>query len=182
MSNEIINKMRVKMEKVIEGFEIELTKIRTGRANPNMLNHIMVDYYGTLTPINQTANISVPEARQLVVKPFDRSIIQHIVSAINKSDLGLTAQNQGDYVRIEIPQLTQERRKELVKTMYKEVENFKVAIRNDRRDANDVIKKDDTLNEDLQKYLQNTVQKVTDEFIKIIDNLASKKEKELMEI
>lgn len=182
MSNEIINKMRVKMEKVIEGYEIELTKIRTGRANPNMLNHIMVDYYGTLTPINQTANISVPEARQLVVKPFDRSMIQYIVSAINKSDLGLNAQNNLDFVRIEIPQLTEERRKELVRNMHKETENFKVTIRNDRRDANDAIKKIDNLNEDMQKDLQNQVQKVTDEFIKIIDNLASKKEKELMQV
>ncbi|WP_342255687.1 ribosome recycling factor [Spiroplasma endosymbiont of Poecilobothrus nobilitatus] len=182
MSQEVINQTKEKMEKVIVSFENELIKIRTGRANPNMLSHIMIDYYGTLTPIQQLANIMVPEAQQLVVKPYDRSIINLIVTAINKADLGLTPNSEADLIRLNIPPLTEERRKMLVKEMWKASEQFKVAIRNERRDSNEHLKKDSELTEDDKKYYEGEVQKLTDQFIKKIDEKATLKEKELMEV
>ncbi|AGM25933.1 ribosome recycling factor [Spiroplasma syrphidicola EA-1] len=182
MADMIIEQTKNKMEKVITALENELVKIRTGRANPNMLSHIVVDYYGTMTPITQMANIIVPEARQLVIKPYDRSIIAAIVGAINKSDLGISPMAEGDLIRLNIPALTEERRKILVKEMWKEVEGFKVAVRNERRDANDTIKKDGTGTEDDKKYYEGEIQKLTDKYIKLIDEKAIAKEKELMEV
>ncbi|MBH8623415.1 ribosome recycling factor [Spiroplasma poulsonii] len=182
MSQEIINQTKEKMTKVLESFENELVKIRTGRANPNMLAHIMIDYYGTLTPIQQLANIMVPEARQLVIKPYDRGTISLIVTAINKSDLGLSPNSEADLIRLNIPALTEERRKMLVKDMWKEVEHFKIAVRNERRDSNEQIKKDANLTDDDKKYYEGEIQKLTDNFIKKLDEKGTLKEKELMEV
>jgi ribosome recycling factor len=182
MSQEVINQTKEKMEKVIVSFENELIKIRTGRANPNMLSHIIIDYYGTLTPIQQLANIMAPEARQLVIKPYDCSIINLIVTAINKLDLGLTPNLEADLIRLNISPLTEERRKMLVKEMRKVSEQFKVAIRNERRDGNERLKKNSELTEDDKKYYEGEVQKLTDQFIKKIDEKATLKEKELMEV
>ncbi|WP_368486960.1 ribosome recycling factor [Spiroplasma sp. DGKH1] len=182
MTNQMVETTKSKMDKVINSFENELIKIRTGRANPNMLAHIMIDYYGTLTPIQQTANIMVPEARQLVIKPYDKSLVSVIVGAINKSDLGLAPIAEGDLVRLNIPPLTEDRRKVLVKEMWKEAEHFKVTIRNERRDANDHIKKSSDLSEDDKKYYEAEIQKLTDNYIKIIDEKGKTKEKELMEV
>ncbi|WP_425380424.1 ribosome recycling factor [Spiroplasma endosymbiont of Stenodema calcarata] len=182
MSQEIINQTKDKMTKVLEALENDLVKIRTGRANPNMLAHIMIDYYGTLTPIQQIANIIVPEARQLVIKPYDRTTISLIVAAINKSDLGLSPNSEADLIRLNIPPLTEERRKILVKEMWKEVEHFKIAIRNERRDSNDQIKKGASATEDDKKYYEGEIQKLTDNFIKKIDEKGTLKEKELMEV
>ncbi len=182
MSQEIINQTKEKMTKVLGTFENELVKIRTGRANPNMLAHIMIDYYGTLTPIHQLANIMVPEARQLVIKPYDRGTISLIVMAINKSDLGLSPNSEADLIRLNIPPLTEECRKMLVKDMWKEVEHFKIAIRNERRDSNEQIKKDPNLTDDDKKYYEGEIQKLTDNFIKQIDEKGTLKEKELIEV
>ncbi|KAF0850239.1 MAG: ribosome recycling factor [Spiroplasma poulsonii] len=182
MSQEIINQTKEKMTKVLESFENELVKIRTGRANPNMLAHIMIDYYGTLTPIQQLANIMVPEARQLVIKPYDRGTISLIVTAINKSDLGLSPNSEADLIRLNIPALTEERRKILVKDMWKEVEHFKIAVRNERRDSNEQIKKDANLTDDDKKYYEGEIQKLTDNFIKKLYEKGTLKEKELMEV
>lgn len=182
MSQEIINQTKEKMTKVLESFENELVKIRTGRANPNMLAHIMIDYYGTLTPIQQLANIMVPEARQLVIKPYDRGTISLIVTAINKSDLELSPNSEADLIRLNIPALTEERRKMLVKDMWKEVEHFKIAVRNERSDSNEQIKKDANLTDDDKKYYEGEIQKLTDNFIKKLDEKGTLKEKELMKV
>ena len=177
----ILEDTRERMQKSIEAFQNELTTVRTGRANPKMLDRVMVDYWGTPTPINQVAGVSVVEGRQLVIKPYDKSSLKNIEHAIFESNLGLTPQNDGQLIRIIVPPLTEERRKEFVKQVWKYAESAKVSIRNIRRSANDEIKKAE-VTEDEEKDAQEQVQKITNEFVKKIDELAKVKEKDLMTV
>ena len=170
-----------RMKKAIEAFQRDLSTIRTGRANPNMLDRVMVDYYGSPTPVNQIAGISVVEGRQLVIKPYDRSSIKDIEHAIYEAGLGLTPQNDGELIRIMVPALTEERRREFAKNVWKFAEHAKVSIRNIRRDANDEIKKT-YAREDEVKDGQERVQKLTDKFVKEIDEIAKNKEKDIMTV
>ena len=171
-----------KMNKTIESFRSTLATLRTGRASPAMLNHIEVDYYGSPTPLNQISSITVPEPRQLLIKPYDRNDVKNVVNAIHTSDLGLNPINEGTQVRLIIPVLTEERRKEIAKQAHKYAEEAKVAIRNIRRDYMDVLKIDDSYREDDLKRAQEDVQKVTDEATKKVDQILAEKEKELMAI
>ena len=171
-----------KMNKTIESLRSSLATLRTGRASPAMLNHIEVDYYGSPTPINQISSITVPEPRQLLIKPYDRNDVKNIVNAIHTSELGLNPINEGTQVRLIIPVLTEERRREITKQAKKYAEEAKVAIRNIRRDYMDVLKIDDSYREDDLKRAQDDVQKVTDEAVKNIDNVLAEKEKEIMAI
>lgn len=173
------------MEKAVASFRRELATVRAGRANPSILDKVMVDYYGASTPLNQLAGISVPEARLLVIQPYDKSIINDIEKAIQKADLGLSPSNDGDKIRIAIPQLTEERRKELAKLVKKYAEEGKVAIRNIRRDSNDDLKKaekDSEITEDDLHHDTDEIQKLTDKEIQRIDTVAAEKEKEIMEV
>ncbi len=182
MSNEILNSSNAKMAKVVEQFEERLTSVRTGRANPKLLDRIEVEYYGAMTPINQMASIQVSEGRTLVIKPYDASTLKEIEKAINVSDLGLPPTNDGAVIRLTVPTLTEETRKSYCKEVSKFAEDAKVQVRNIRRDANDSIKKDKTIPEDSQKDLLDNVQKDTDKYVKKIDEIADKKEKEIMTI
>lgn len=184
MTQAIVNDAKQKMAKSEENLVRELGKIRAGNANPTLLNHITVDYYGVPTPINQLAQVSVPEARQLVVKPYDKSALKDIEKAIQVSDIGITPQNDGEIIRLTIPALTEERRREIAKNVGKEAENAKIAIRNIRRDAMDEIKKaedNNELTEDDRRHFEGEVQKVTDEAVKKVDDLAAEKENEIIE-
>lgn len=174
-----------KMKKTVKVLEEEFATIRAGRANPALLDKVMVDYYGSPTPLNQIAGVSAPEARLLVIQPYDSNAIGNIEKAILKSDLGLNPSNDGRVIRLVIPQLTEERRKELVKLVKKYGEEAKVAIRNERRSANDELKKmkkDGELTEDDEKKAQDEVQKLTDKYVGIIDQIIVKKEEEIMEV
>ena len=170
------------MNKAIANFQENLKKVRTGRANPNMLDRIMVDYYGSPTPINQIASISIQEGKTIVIKPFDRNSVKDIERAINESDLNLPPQNGGDVIRITVPSLTEETRKNFCKDVDKMAEEAKVAIRNARRDVNDMIKKDKTIPEDMSKSYLEDIQKATDKAIENIAKIASDKQKEIMTI
>lgn len=177
--------LKTKMDKTIEALKFEFTTIRAGKANPQMLDKIRVDYYGTPTPVNQIGAISVPEPRTLMISPWDKSAMSEIEKAIRNSDLGLNPTSDGEVIRINVPALTEERRKELAKKAHKVSEDFKVRIRNERRDANDDLKKmekDGELTEDELKKAQDEVQKITDKFIKEIESLALAKEKDIMEV
>lgn len=185
MVKEIINDAEQRMKKAIEHLKQDLASLRAGRANPAMLDKVMVNYYGTPTPINQLANITVPEARLLIIQPWDKSVIPEIEKAIMKSDLGVTPTNDGNVVRIAIPQLTEERRKELVKVAKKRAEDAKVAVRNIRREANDEIKakeKEKAISEDEAKKAADDIQKLTDKYVKDIDLIFQAKEKDIMEV
>lgn len=185
MNLEIHKEIEEKMKKTISSCKDELATLRAGRANPSLLDRVMVDYYGALTPINQVANVSAPEPRMIVIQPWDASIIQEIEKSILKSDLGLNPSNDGKIIRLSIPQLTEERRIELSKLVKKTGENSKVAIRNQRRDANDSIKKmvkANELTEDEGKQAEEKVQNITDKFITEIDSMIVDKEKEIMEV
>ena len=171
-----------KMGKSIESYRATLATLRTGRASPSMLNGIEVDYYGSPTPLNQISSITVPEPRQLLIKPYDKNDVKNVVAAINASNLGLNPINEGIVVRLIIPVLTEERRREIVKQAHKYAEDCKVAIRNIRRDYMDVLKIDDSYSEDLQKRAQEDIQKVTDEASKKVDEILAEKEKEIMAI
>ena len=174
-----------RMGLVIEALRENLSTIRAGRANPAILEQVSVDYYGTITPLNQIAGISAPEPRLLLVQPWDANAIPEIEKAILQSDLGLNPSNDGKVVRLPIPALTEERRKELVKLVNKNAEDAKVQVRNIRRDGNDEVKaleKDKEISEDEMKKAEELVQEITDKFISQIDEVASKKEEELMEI
>ena len=173
---------REKMKKCIENYRGSLATLRTGRASPAMLNGVLVDYYGTPTPINQISSISVPEPRQLLIKPYDKNDVKNIVAAIHASDLGLNPINEGLTVRLIIPVLTEDRRREIVKQAHKYAEECKVAVRNVRRDYMDILKIDDSYPEDMQKRAQEDIQKVTDESTKDIDQILAEKEKEIMAI
>ncbi|MGG4169812.1 ribosome recycling factor [Rossellomorea vietnamensis] len=185
MPNTIITNAKERMTKAIQTFSRELASIRAGRANASLLDKISVDYYGAPTPVNQLAGISIPEARMLVIQPYDKSALGDIEKAIMKSDLGITPTSDGNIIRIVVPALTEERRKELVKLVKKEAEDAKVAIRNIRRDANDELKKKekngDITEDDLRGY-SDDVQKATDESIVKIDNIAKDKEQEMLEV
>lgn len=185
MIKDICNDTEDKMAKAIYYLKQDLAALRAGRANPAMLEKVMVDYYGQPTPINQLANITVPEARLLVIQPWDKSSIPDIEKAIMKSDVGITPSNDGNVIRIAIPQLTEERRKDLVKVVKKKAEEARVAIRNIRRDANEMIKaseKDKLISEDEAKKGMDDVQKLTDKFIKDVDMVLQAKEKDIMEV
>lgn len=177
----ILEDTKERMNKAIESYRRDLSTVRTGRANPNMLDRVMVSYYDTPTPINQIAGISVVEGRQLVIKPYDKSTLKDIEHGIYEADLGLTPQNDGEIIRIMVPALTEERRKEFVKNVWKFAENAKIAIRNIRRDSNDEIKKVD-VSEDQIKSGQESVQKLTDQFVKEVDEIGKVKEKDIMTV
>jgi len=174
-----------RMTKAVQAYTRELASIRAGRASASLLDKIAVEYYGVSTPINQLASISTPEARLLMIQPYDKSIVSDVEKAIMKSDLGLNPTSDGSVIRIAIPPLTEERRKELVKLVKKESEEAKVAIRNIRRDANDDLKKlekNGELTEDDLRGYTDDVQKLTDEFIAKIDQITKEKEKEILEV
>ena len=173
-----------KMRKAVDVLKHELSTVRTGRAHPGLVEHIMVDYHGTPVPLNQIAGISVPEARLLVIQPWDKSVLPNVEKAILKSDLGLNPHNDGNIIRLAIPQLTEERRTQLVKMVRKKVEDGKVAVRNVRRDALEGLRKlkdDKEMTEDEQKRALGKLQQLTDKFIEEIDRIAKAKESELME-
>lgn len=180
--DEIALDCQQRMNKTIESLRGTLVTLRTGRANPQMLNGLMIDYYGSPTPVNQVSSITVPEPRQLIIKPYDKNDLKAIVSAIHASDLGLNPINEGTQVRLIIPALTEERRKELTKQARKYGEDSKIAIRNIRREYVDLVKGDDDMTEDYQKRVLDEIQKVTDEAIKNIDQVVAEKEKEMMQI
>lgn len=173
------------MEKAIAAMRKELASFRTGRANPALLDRVLVEYYGTQMPINQMANISVPEPRLLVIQPWDKSALGEIERAIQKSDLGLVPSNDGNVIRITIPPMTEERRTELVKLVKRTGEDAKVAIRNIRRDANEEMKKKEKngeMSEDESRRAQEEIQKMTDQYIREVDDIITAKEKEVMEV
>jgi ribosome recycling factor len=174
-----------KMKKTVETVRAELAKVRSGRATTTLLDGIKVDYYGTLTPLNQVSNVSAPEARMLTVQPWDKSLVPVIEKAILEADLGLNPANDGNLIRIPIPALNEERRKELVKLARKYAEDGRVAVRNVRREANDHIKraeKNHEVSEDDSKHAHDRIQKMTDAYIKKIDETLAVKEKEIMEV
>ena len=174
-----------KMEKTIASFKKEISTIRTGRANSNMLDMIKVDVYGQLMPINQLATISVPEARLISIQVWDKSNVNLVESSIQKSDLGINPQIDGQIIRIRIPDLTEERRKELIKILHGLTEKNKVSIRNIRREANELLKKnlkDKKISEDMSKLSEKNIQKLTDDNISTIDTISKDKEKEIMQI
>ena len=182
---EIQNKLQQQMEKTIEALKHEFSTIRAGRANAQMLDKIRVDYYGTPTPINQVGSISVPEPRTLMINPWDKSAMKEIEKAIRNSDLGLNPTNDGEVIRLNVPALTEERRKELCKQAKKASEEFKVRLRNERRDANDKLKKlekEGEITEDDLKKAQDNVQKMTDKYTKEVDVLLEVKEKDIMAV
>lgn len=185
MTKEIQNQTKEKMIKAVENLQSNLNALRAGRANPAMLDRIVVDYYGTPTPVNQMASISAPEPRMLTVQPWDQSALSLIEKAIMNSDLGLNPSNDGKVIRLSIPQLTEERRKELCKIAEKEGENSKVAVRNIRRNAIHDLKtaqKNGELTEDSLKDFEDEIQKLTNEYVKEIDNKVKAKEKEITTI
>lgn len=174
-----------KMKKAAQNLQRELGQIRAGRANASLLDRIIVNYYGAPTPLNQMASIQIPEARVLMITPFDKSILQDVEKAIMASDIGISPTNDGNVIRLVIPQLTEERRKELAKDVKKEAENAKIAIRNIRRDAIDEYKKQQKngdITEDDLRGLEKDVQTLTDNSIKEVDKIAADKEKELLEV
>ena len=182
---ELIMTYEDKMEKSLDNLYSEYTSIRAGRANPHILDKITVDYYGTPTPLQQVGNISVPEARMIVIQPWEASILKDIEKALLMSDLGLTPTNDGKMIRLVFPELTEERRKELVKDFKKKGENAKVAVRNIRRDAMDAIKKkgkEDGISEDEIKEYQDDVQKSTDKYVAKIDAAVEEKSKEILTV
>jgi ribosome recycling factor len=184
MLESIYEETKDRMGKTITALKNELKRIRTGRASLSLLDGIRVDYYGTMTPLNQMASLSIPESRLINIQPWDVSVIKDIEKAILKSDLGLTPSNDGKIIRINIPPLTEERRKELVKIVHKMCEDHKVAIRNIRRDSNELLKglkKDGEITEDDSFKGQDQVQNITDEQIKLIDEIYKEKEKEILE-
>ncbi|NLW28779.1 MAG: ribosome recycling factor [Erysipelothrix sp.] len=171
-----------RMDKAIKNLESDLLVLRTGRANPNMISNVMIDYYGEMTPINQLAQISVVEGRQLVVKLYDPSQLRNVEKAINAANLGLNAQNDGTVVRMLVPALTGETRKQLAKEVSKFAEEAKVAIRNIRRDVNEDVKKDEEFSEDVERRELEKIQKTTDEYIKKVDLISEEKVAEIMTV
>ena len=180
-----LNILEDKMKKAIEHLEEEYSTIRAGRANPAILNKVQVEYYGALTPINQVASISVPEARQILITPWDRTVLSAIEKAINKAEIGVNPINDGSCIRLTFPELNEERRKELVKEVKKLAENGKVAVRNVRRDGMEMVKaeqKNGDITEDELKFLEEKIQKMTDNYVEKIDVVSENKEKEVMEV
>jgi len=185
MSGDIIKEMRDKMKQAVQAFSKQLATVRAGRANPQILDGIVVEYYGAFTPLNQLANVSAPEPRMLIITPYDKTVVGNIEKAIQKADIGLTPSNDGNLIRINIPALTEERRKELTKVVSKYTEEARIQVRNIRRDANDQLRKsekDGELNEDELRSSEDQVQKSTDDYIGEMEQLASAKETEIMEV
>ncbi|MFW5854488.1 MAG: ribosome recycling factor [Thermodesulfobacteriota bacterium] len=185
MLNSIYQETRERMEKSITALKNELKRVRTGRASLSLLDGIRVDYYGTQTPLNQMASLSVPESRLITIQPWDVTAIKDIEKAIMKSNLGLTPSSDGKIIRIAIPPLTEERRKEIVKQVNKVCEEYRVAVRNIRREANDslkTLKKDGDASEDEVTKALDDIQKITDDHIKKIDDIYKDKEKEILEV
>ena len=180
-----VKEAEARMQKTIESVKSDFASVRAGRANPSVLDRIMVEYYGTPTPLNQVASISSPDPRQLVIQPWDSSLLRPIEKAILTSELGINPQNDGRIIRLTFPQLTEDRRKDLTKQVRKYAEGGKVAIRNIRRDAMDKVKaakKKSEITEDDAKDYEKKLQDVTDKFIKKVDELCAEKEKELMSV
>lgn len=174
-----------KMDKVIERLEVNFSEIRAGRANPAILNKVQVEYYGAMSPLSQIASISVPEARLIVIQPWDKSLLSQIVRAIEMSDIGINPMNDGQVIRLSFPELTEERRKDLVKDVRKLSEESKVAIRNIRRDEMDLVKtqlKNSEISEDEAKADENKIQKKTDDYVAKIEEITTKKEKDIMTV
>ena len=184
MPQSILNSGEEKMKKVIDAFKRELQTVKTGRANPAILNKLRVNYYGSEMPINQIATVSVPEAQILMIKPFDKSVLREIEKTIQLSDLHLNPQNDGTVIRIIFPPLTADRRKELVKEVKSNCENMKVGVRNARRDINDELKeleKESLISEDELKDYMDKSQELTDKYIKELENVAKEKEQQIMD-
>ena len=185
MTKDILDAQEERMKKTLEGLKKDYGTLRAGRAAPSLLDKVTVDYYGTPTPVNQLANVTVPEPRMIMIKPWDKKSLKDIEKAIMKSDLGLMPNSDGTVIRLAIPQLTQERRKELVKVVSKKAEEAKVAMRNIRRDGNEAIKKlekNKEITEDDRKEAQEDIQKLLDKYIKLVDGTKATKEKEVMEV
>ncbi|MGC9325879.1 MAG: ribosome recycling factor [Desulfomonilia bacterium] len=185
MKDDVLNEMTKDMIKTLDAMKHSLMKLRTGRASIGIMDGIMVDYYGALTPLNQLATLAVPEPRLITIQPWDKSALPAIEKAILKSELGLTPNNDGKIIRVPIPPLNEERRRDLVKMVKKMAEDFRVEIRNHRRDANALLKdleKDKMISKDELKNSQDKVQEITDSYIKQIDDQLSAKEKEIMEV
>lgn len=185
MVNDLIEEMKKDMSKSVDSMKQSLIKVRTGRASIGIFDGVMVDYYGTPTPMNQLANLAVPEPRLITIQPWDKGALLGIEKAIMKSELGLTPANDGKIIRVPIPPLNEERRKDLVKMVKKMAEDFRIEIRNHRRGANSLLKdleKDKEINKDELKSTQDKVQEITDDYIKRIDEMLSEKEKEIMEV
>ena len=181
----IYNSHDERMVKTLESFKRDLASIRTGRATPSLLDRVQIDYYGTLTPVNQVANVSIPDPRSIMIQPWESTLVPAIEKAIMQSDLGLTPNSDGAVIRLNLPQLTQERRAEFVKIANKKTEEARVAIRNIRRDANDELKKlekDKSVPEDELKKAQDDIQKLTDRHIKDAEQMLASKEKEIHEV
>lgn len=185
MLNDIIDDTEQRMNKTLSAFNSELTKIRTGRASSALVDHIIVDYYGAETPINQMATVSVPESRTILIQPWDATAVGEVEKALMKSELGINPSNDGKVIRLNIPALTEDRRKELVKYVAKVAEDFRVSIRQTRHDVNHFVKsleKEEGIPEDRVKKNLDNVQKLTDKFIKDINEMLEKKEKEILEV
>lgn len=185
MVKDVIASHEERMKKTLAAAKTEFASLRAGRATPALLDKVMVEYYGSLVPVNQVANISVPEPRMIIIQPWEKPMLREVEKAITKSDLGLSPNNDGTIIRLNIPQLTEERRTDLVKTLNKRAEESKVSVRNIRRDANDAIKKLEkakSITEDEAKKAQEDVQKIVDKYIKLIDAARADKEKEIMEV
>ena len=184
-TQEILSNATDKMEKAVANLKKEFANVRTGRANPLILEKVLVEYYGAPTPLRQLSNVTVQDGQTLVITPFDKTIVHEIEKAITKSDIGITPNSDGICVRLTFPPLTEDRRKEICKSVKKTAEDAKVAIRNIRRDAGDDLKKSekaDNLSEDEVKNVQNDIQKLTDKYTKIIDTLAQEKEQEVLKV
>ncbi|MDX8403010.1 MAG: ribosome recycling factor [Mariprofundaceae bacterium] len=178
----MLDTLETRMQKSISALKTELATIRTGRANASLLDHIYVSYYGSESPLSQVANLAVPEPRMITIAPWDKSMLGDIEKAILSSDLGLNPSNDGEIIRIVLPELTEDRRKDLVKQVKQVGEKAKVSIRNIRRDANDEVKKDDSLTEDDSKRQQDRVQKMTDQFVAEIDQIVEHKDKDILTV
>lgn len=185
MNAQVLDTLKKEMEQTLEALRKELTKVRTGRASTALIEGVMVEYYGTRTPLNQLAALSVPESRLLLVQPYDRNAMSSIEKAIYQSDLGLTPINDGKVIRVPIPELTEERRKELVRHIRKVAEEYRVSMRNHRRDANERVKKmqkEKQIAEDEARSTQDRVQKFTDEYLDKLEKVLKAKEDELMAV
>jgi ribosome recycling factor len=182
---DVVTELKGRIDKTLDDLRKELTKVRTGRASPNLLDGIRVDYYGSPTPLSGVANVTIPEPRLIVIKPWEKSTLKEIEKALREANLGINPVNDGEVIRLPFPPLTEERRKDLAKQVKSKGEDHKVAIRNIRRDANEALKtllKDKKITEDDQKRLTEKVQKETDDGVKKVDDIVTKKEKEVMEV
>ena len=185
MMDQVKSALDEQMSKAIKSLQREFTKVRTGRANANILDGVSVDYYGSQTPVNQLGQVSTPEARLLQIQPFDKTILGEIEKSIINANLGVTPSNDGNFIRIQFPALTEEKRKDLVKEVKKMGEDAKIAIRNSRRDQNEVVKKAEKnkeISEDDLKKFQDEIQKVTDKYVGDVDKIVEAKEKELLTV